>query len=130
MGVIISLLPNFTDIFHYAFLFLFKYYGWVLFVWALLDMMWFEYLEEIQGHFVRQTDWVFLKILVPKENTVSTLAVEGIFTQMHALHASVTWEEAYMRGKFQLWYSLEIVSLGGIVSFIIRCPKKNQNLVR
>ena len=129
MGVIISLLPNFTDIFHYAFLFLFKYYGWVLFVWALLDMMWFEYLEEIQGHFVRQTDWVFLKILVPKENTVSTLAVEGIFTQMHALHASVTWEEAYMRGKFQLWYSLEIVSLGGIVSFIIRCPKKTQHLV-
>ncbi len=129
MGILQNLLPDFSVIFHYAFLFIVTYYGWVLFVIALFNMLKFEYMEEIQGQFLKSTEQVFLKILVPKENVVSTLAVENIFSQMHVLHSSLTWEEMYMQGKFQLWYSLEIVSLGGKVSFIVRTPKKTQHLV-
>src|ERR1700691_4548232 len=105
----INIAPNFAEIFHIAFLVVVTYYGWVLFVIGLLYMLWFEYVEEIQAQFVRNTEWVFLRILVPKENTVSTLAVENIFSQMHALHRSLTWNERFVEGKFQLWYSLEIV---------------------
>ncbi|MDR3642980.1 MAG: hypothetical protein P4L74_05135 [Candidatus Doudnabacteria bacterium] len=128
MEVLNSLLPNFGQMFYYSFLFVAKG-GWILFVLALLFMLWHEYLEEIQGHFVANTEWVFLEIRPPKENMVSTLAVENIFSQMHALHRSLTWDEVYMQGQFQLWYSLEIVSFGGKVSFIIRCPKRYQHLV-
>lgn len=124
-----ALLPNFSDIFHYAFLFIVTYYGWVVFVLGLLYMLWFEYNEEIQGQFVKRTEWVFLRILVPKDSRVSTLAVENIFAQMHALHRSLTFGEKYVEGKFQLWYSLEIISLGGQVSFVIRAPKRNQHMV-
>lgn len=128
MEVLRAVLPNFGEIFYYAFLFVARG-GWVLFVVALLVMLWHEYLEEVQAHFVMSTEWVFLEIHPPKENLTSTMAVEHIFTQMHALHRSLTMEEVYMQGQFQLWYSLEIVSFGGKVSFIIRCPKRYQHLV-
>ncbi len=129
MEVLTSILPNFREVFHIAFLVIVTYYGWVLFVLGLVYMLYFEYLEEIQAQYVKATEWVFLHILVPKENTVSTLGVENIFAQMHALHRSLTWHEKYVEGKFQLWYSLEIVSLGGVVSFILRVPKRSQHLV-
>jgi hypothetical protein len=108
---------------------MFSYYGWVLFVIGIMMALWHEYVEEIQGQFVGRTEWVFLQILVPKENTASTLAVENIFAQMHALERHLTWSEKFMEGKFQLWYSLEIISLGGKVSFVIRAPKRSQHLV-
>lgn len=129
MQVLISVFPNFVEIFHIAFLVIVTYYGWVIFVLGLIYMLYFEYLEEIQGQFIRGVEWMFLEIRVPKDNKASTLAVENIFTQMHALHASITFEERYMRGRFQQWYSLEIVSLGGHVSFILRVPKRYRHLV-
>lgn len=129
MEILKSILPNFSEIFHYAYLFFGEYYGWVFFVWGIFLLLKLEYLEEIQGQFVTSTEWVFLEVRVPKENTTSTMAVESIFTQMHALHRSLTWEEVWVQGHFQLWYSLEIVSLGGKVSFIIRSPKRYQHLV-
>ncbi len=129
MEVITNIAPDFLQIFNYAFLFVTKYYGWVFFVWGLAYMMWVEYLEEIQGQFVGSIEWTFLKILVPKENKVSTLAVESIFSQMHALHKSLTFNEMYMEGRVQQWYSLEIVSLGGNVSFLLRVPTKARSLV-
>ena len=96
---------------------------------AIIFLMWHEYLEEIQGHFVMNTEWVFLEIHPPKENATSLMAVEHIFTLMHALHRSLTMEELYMQGQFQLWYSLEIASFGGKISYIIRTPKRYQHLV-
>ncbi len=129
MSFLSGLLPNFADVFHIAFLVIVTYYGWVLFVMGLVYMLYFEYLEERQGQYVSTVPWMFLEIKVPKDNTVSTLAVENIFSQMHALHASLTFEQIYMQGRFQLWYSLEIVSLGGHVSFMIRVPKRYRHLV-
>lgn len=129
MPVLTSILPNFGEVFHLAFLAIVKYYGWVFFIIALLVMLKHEYMEEIQGQFLKKIEWVFLEIRVPKNNTVSTMAVENIFSQMHALHATITFEQKYMGGKFQQWYSLEIVSLGGHVSFILRVPKRYQHLV-
>ncbi len=129
MELLKSLLPNFSQIFHLGSVILFSYYGWLLVIIGFIMMFWREYVEEIQGQFVARTEWVFLKILVPKENKASTLAVESIFAQMHALHRSLTIGEKYIEGKFQLWYSLEIVSLGGNVSFVVRTPKRSQHLV-
>jgi len=92
-------------------------------------MLYFEYLEEVQAQFVKSIEWVFLEIRVPKDNVTSTMSVENVFNQMHALHRSLTFEEKYVQGQFQMWYSLEIVSLGGQVSYVLRVPKRYQHLV-
>ena len=87
------------------------------------------YKAEISHQWAHSQEWVFLSIRVPKENLTSTLAVESVFSQMHALHSSLTFPQIYIEGKDQLWYSLEIVSLGGKISFLLRTPKKARDLV-
>lgn len=129
MQFLSQLFPHPPEILRIAWMIFFDYYGWLLFIVGFYHMFKFSYMEEIQHQFLLGTEWVFLRVLVPKENKVSTLAVENIFSQMHALHRGLTWNEMYMEGKFQLWYSLEIVSLGGQVSFIVRTPKRSQHLV-
>lgn len=128
MELISQSLSGFTEIFGIFWL-VFKNGGWLLFIWGLLYVLYKMYRGEIEHQFVHSQEWIFLNIKVPKENTTSTLAVESIFGQMHALHSSLTFAQRYVEGKIQLWYSLEIVSLGGKISFIIRAPKKMRELV-
>lgn len=109
--------------------FIFSHGGWVVFVMAVVYMLYKSYLGEIQHQFVHSQEWVFLSIKVPRDNIVSTLAVESIFSQMHALHSSLTFPQKYIEGRDQLWFSLEIVSMGGKISFVIRTPKKARDLV-
>src|SRR3990167_2271327 len=90
--------------------------GWIAIVWAVVYMFWYYYKEEIQLQFRLSQEWTFLHIRVPKENERSLLGVEQIFSQLHQLHLNFTFAEKYIEGKIQLWYSLEIVSLGGKIS--------------
>ncbi len=103
--------------------------GWILIVWAVVYMLWYQYKNEIQHQFVLGTPWTFLHIRVPKENELSLLGVEQMYSQMHQLHINLTFAEKYVEGKFQLWYSLELVSLGGKISFIMRIPSKQRMTV-
>lgn len=128
MDFLLSYLPNFSDVFTSAF-HVFINGGWVLFVLGLLYMFYYSYKHEIEHQYLAELGWVFLEIKVPKENLTSTLAVESIFTQMHVIHSGINRFDKYIQGKFQLWYSLEIVSIGGKISFIIRVPDKFKHLV-
>ncbi len=121
-------LPDFGGVFSTIWVFL-VHGGWLLFVWLVIQILYMMYRAEIEHQFIHSQQWVFLQIKVPKENLVSTLAVESIFSQMHALHASLTFAQIYVEGRTQLWHSLEIVSLGGKISYIIRTPKKTKDLV-
>lgn len=130
MDILRSLLPNFFDIFHIAFLVIFQYYGWVLFSIGLIYILWRLYKVEIMTQHLLKQKWIYLQIRVPKNNMVSTVGVDNIFSQLHSLHVNKTFFEKYVEGQFfQLWYSFELVSMGGKVSFIIRTPEKMKNNV-
>lgn len=107
----------------------FSHGGWVIFVLLAVWVLFQQYVEEIQGQFIKAQEWVFLNIRVPKINELSTLAVEQVFAQMHAILGGATFAQKYVEGQVPLWYSMEMVSLGGKISFIIRAPKKNKDLV-
>lgn len=96
---------------------------------AILYILYKSYRREIEHQFVHSIDWVFLNIKVPKDNQVSTLAVETIFSQMHALHSGLTFPQIYIEGRIQKWYSLELISMGGTISFIVRVPADSRGLV-
>lgn len=108
---------------------MFTHGGWAVYVVTIIYLLYDRYLDEIQGQFLASQEWEFLSIRIPKTNTQSLVAVEQMFTQMHALATTITFPQAYIEGKFQLWYSLEMVSLGGKISYIIRTPKKQRQLV-
>lgn len=103
--------------------------GWVAFVGVGIYILYKLYYFEIVTQFVASQKWVYLSIKVPRENLTSTLAVEQIFNQLHALFSTLTFANKYIEGKVMLWYSLEIVSLGGKVNFIIRAPIDTKELV-
>lgn len=113
---------NLIDIFSLSLIFLANG-GWVIFVIGMIYMLYRMYRVETMHQYVHNQEWVFLNIRVPKDNTVSTLAIESLFSQMHALFAGLTFAQIYIEGRIQLWYSLEMVSMGGKISYIIRCPK-------
>lgn len=129
MHFILQSLPNAGQILSITWQFLFNYYGWVIFVIALVYILFKRYVHEIQHQFVHAQEWTFLSLKAPRENRLSTLAVENIFSQMHQLQSGKSFAEKYAEGQVQLWYSLEIVSLGGKISFILRIPKKVRDLV-
>ncbi len=124
-----GIFPNFLDIFRQLW-FVLVHGGWIVVVLLILRILYLMYRGEVEHQYIHSQEWVFLNIRVPKENLVSTLAVESIFSQMHALHAGLTFAQIYVEGRGQLWYSLEIVSFGGKISFIIRTPKNQTELVK
>ncbi len=133
MDIFNSTLPEFGPIFKIAYDFFlhglpFQYgwifSGWVYFILGAVYILFKTYLLEIQHQYVHSNDFTFYKIRVPKDNLTSTLAVETIFSQLHSLQVNKTFAEKFVEGHIQLWYSLEIVSLGGQISFIVRVPDK------
>jgi multidrug efflux pump subunit AcrB len=94
--------------------------GWYLLVTVIIlvvvRFLWRLYLKTIQEDFVKDQDWSFLSIRVPKVNQSSLQAMEQVFAQIHAIISSSTFAKKYFEGVVPLWYSLEIVSLGGKIS--------------
>ncbi len=123
MNFILSLFPNFITVF-IAFWYVFSRGGWMFFVIMVIYILYKIYQNEIIGQFLSTQKWTFLLIKVPRENLTSLLATEQIFTQLHSLHSGLSWAEKNLEGKVQLWYSFEIVSLGGKISLTMRIPSK------
>ena len=70
-----------------------------------------------------------LAIDVPKSNENGPLVAENIFSHLAGGHGTTTLYQRYWQGKSQLAVSLEIVSIGGYIQFIIRCPKDWRDMV-
>lgn len=129
MDIFEQLSSSIPGIFKISWMIFFNYYGWVLFLIGMIYVLWRMYYVEIQHQFMHNQQWVFLDIKVPADNKASTLAIDNMFSAMHALHRSYTFLQKYVEGGGQLNYSLELVSLGGKISYIIRVPKSFRNLL-
>ncbi|TSC65385.1 MAG: hypothetical protein G01um101477_501 [Candidatus Doudnabacteria bacterium Gr01-1014_77] len=104
------------------------WYGWVMFVIAGFYIVRKLYQDKIIDDYVFSNKRIFLHIKIEKENLQSTLAVEQIFASMHAMHQNFTWAERWLEGLVNLWWTAEMVSLGGKISFIISVPEKSRGL--
>lgn len=103
--------------------------GWIIFMLTGLYLGWLLMVEYNQMKYLKSIKWVFLSIDIPKENEQTFLAVEQIFAQLHAIHANYTFGEKYFHGEVVLWASLEIVSFGGQVKYIVKVPRQYRNLL-
>lgn len=107
----------------------FSHGGFAIFVGLGIWLLYILYIDEIQEHFLEKQKWVFLSIKSPRVNLQSSLAVEQVYVQMHSLLSIINFPAKYIEGKLQLWYSLELVSLGGKINFIVRAPAKMRDIV-
>lgn len=109
--------------------YIFSHGGWVIFVLLLIYILFKVYLNEIQTNYVKSIDWTFLEIKPPKENIASFHNAEQIFIQLHQLFDFWNFQEKYLEGRVVFSLSLEIVSLGGKISFILKIPTKQRELI-
>lgn len=109
--------------------YLFSHGGWVIFVILVVYILFQIYLNEIQDNYKNSLEWTTYEIKPPKENISSFYNAEQIFLQLHQLYDNFNLQERLIEGRIVFWLSLEIVSLGGKISFVIRIPTKQKELV-
>jgi hypothetical protein len=109
--------------------YLFAHGGWLFFSIFFIYFLYRSYMREINNYFLSKADPVLLQIKVERTNLQSTLAVEQIFAQMHAIHTAISTAEKYLEGKDQWSVALEIVSIGGKVSYFVHTPRRYIGLV-
>lgn len=109
--------------------FLFSHGGWVVFVILLIYVLYYLYINEIQNQYLSTIEWTLLEIKPPKENPTSFYNAEQVFIQLHQLFDNFTFQEKYLEGKVVFTIAFEIVSLGGRISYLVRVPTKQRDLL-
>ena len=103
------------------------------FIWAPILLiivswrLWNWYINEL---FYSGLKWDLLEIKIPQEIKRSPAAMEMVLTNaFYQTGGYSNWLQKYWSGNKPLWFSLEIVSIEGVVHFFIRTPDKFSRLI-
>lgn len=103
--------------------------GWIpifgIMIWGFTEL----WVDHKQGQWDAHTHWVLLRIQIPAGAINTPKGMENFFNNIAGSKSAITWKEAHLLGKFQAYFSFEIVSLEGEVRYYIRTPDKYQDLV-
>lgn len=121
-------IPEFSNPFAVTW-WVFTHGGFIAVIVAALWGVWWVYLEYIQTRFVMRTKYVLLAIDVPRENEQTPKAVEHIFSQFHGIYKNPNFLEKYRDGYVQPTVTVEIVSIGGYIQFLVRCPVVQRDII-
>ncbi len=71
--------------------------------------------------------WLVLEIKPPKEILKPFKAMENVFSSLWGILDTPSWREFWCEGEFPfgggLWFSFEVVSIGGNIHFYMRVPE-------
>jgi len=108
---------------------LFSSGGWVAFVmlgfWMVKES-WHEWRKSV---WEKSIAYVLLAVDIPKENEQTPKAFEYFFDHLTGFDKNPTLQEKYIEGFVPTRVSLELVSIGGYVQFLIHTPVKFRDLV-
>lgn len=121
-------LPEFTNPLAVTW-WLFTHGGFIAVIITVLWGIFWMYMQYIQSRFLQRMKWVLLAVDVPRENEQTPKAVEHIFSQLHGLQKTPDWKETYLEGYVQMWISLELISIGGYIQYLIYCPVYHRDSV-
>lgn len=90
----------------------------------LIILIWDFWTSYTKTKFINEKKWSLLRINPPAEVKKSPAAMELFLLSLYQAGGAANWWEEKMKGKFRTWFSLEIVSNEGEVSFYIHCESK------
>lgn len=77
-----------------------------------------------------ETEWIILEIKIPRDVLKSPEAMERVFAGLHGPYdPPQMFKDYYLESKIRLFYSFEMVGVGGDMRFYVYCPKSWRNLV-
>jgi hypothetical protein len=109
--------------------FIFTHGGWVIYLYIILWGFWQIWMKNIQDKYVESVKFTLLAIDIPKSNEQSVKAMEQFFVHLAGAQSNPNLAEKYIKGKFQLPFSVEIVSIDGYVQFLVRTPTDYRDMV-
>lgn len=103
--------------------------GWIpiagVLFWGLTQL----WLDARQNQYASRLRWQLLAVNVPQDAVQTPKGMENFFTNIAGSKSAITWKERWLDGKFQTWFSFEIVSNGGQIQFYIRLVEKYRDVV-
>jgi len=105
------------------------YYFWLFVCILYLVGVKYLWLIYIRTKFGRKVKYIFLALDVPRANVQTPRAVENLFTYLGGAHGTINFFEKWWEGKWQIYFSFEIVSIGGHTQFVVRTPVEYRYLV-
>ncbi|OGE84672.1 MAG: hypothetical protein A3J48_03780 [Candidatus Doudnabacteria bacterium RIFCSPHIGHO2_02_FULL_46_11] len=99
--------------------------AWAFFALYLFYAMFYIRFHHKNDEFLARAEWVFLRVSVPEMPSPSIMAAEQMFTQMHGTKKPIDWRQHWVLGEQRLNFSFEIVSLGGVIRYIIRTARED-----
>lgn len=95
----------------------------------LIIIGWKMWVRYVRALFFSSRKRILLEIKLPKELTKSPAAMELFLTALHQTGREGNWYAKFWEGKSRPWFSLEMVSIEGVVHFFIWTEKDYKNLI-
>ncbi len=92
-------------------------------------ILWKIRLEYLRAKYIHKLKYILLEIKLPQEVNKSPLAMETFLMSLYQTSGEGTWIDKYIKGQMRAEFSLEIVSVEGVVKFYIRAQKKFRALI-
>ncbi len=125
-----DILKNFKDIFDNL-----KAIGQVFsYIWFIVLPVAFYYLFKViwldyrQCVYANSIPYVLLEIIPPRDIEKSPKPMESIYSGIAGVHTTLDVLEVFAKGMLTDKFSLELVSVDGVVHFYVRAPVKFRNL--
>ncbi len=103
---------------------------WLVIIIALRPLAEIAWLNWRQGIFSQNITYTYLAIDIPPNNEQTLRAVEQIYVTLSGAQTSFNLMEKWWEGKYQLAFSLEIISIDGYLQYIVRTPSAFRDLVQ
>lgn len=87
------------------------------------------WIKKARQQFVNQMNWVILEIKPPAEIKKTPRVMEQFFASLHGTQRTPNWKERNIGGEVQEWFSLETISQGGQIHYLIRTLAHYRNLI-
>jgi hypothetical protein len=94
-----------------------------------VTLLWQTWLIYIRSHYYINTKWDLLEIRVPREIAKTPQAMEQALAGLHGASRKGNLIDRYRDGFIPTYFSLEIVSRGGMPHFYIRTPSFFRHMV-
>lgn len=105
------------------------YASFVLVPLGLLSIFWDLWVQYRQAIFFSKQKYILLEIKLPRDIYKSPKAMEFFIDSLWTTLGEGNWYEKYWKGQVRSWFSLEIVSIDGVVHFYIWTKKGEKNKI-
>lgn len=97
--------------------------------YLIFRAFWKNWVAFVRASFFSSQKYKVLELKIPKGIAKSPLAMELFITALYQTGGEGTWYDKYWNGSTRPWFSLEIVSIDGVVRFFIWTRDKFKELI-